>query len=66
MCCINLQFTLITFLTCFFVSARCGGNFCSLHRYAETHRCGFDYKLEGRRVIEQNNPLITADKLPKI
>jgi len=50
----------------FSVSVRCGGNFCSLHRYAEAHGCSFDYKLEGRRLIEQSNPLIAADKLPKI
>jgi len=45
---------------------RCGGNYCSIHRYAETHDCTFDYKTDGRRLLEQNNPLVTAPKLPKI
>jgi AN1-type zinc finger and ubiquitin domain-containing protein 1 len=47
-------------------SCRCGGNFCSVHRYAEVHGCTFDYKSEGRRLLEQSNPLVTAAKLPKI
>jgi len=60
-----------TLLTCslfdlLFVCVRCGGNFCGVHRCAETHGCSFDYKSEGRLMIEQNNPLITAEKLPRI
>lgn len=47
-------------------SCRCGNNFCTLHRYAESHNCPFDYKTEGRRLLEKNNPLVTAPKLPKI
>ncbi|CAF0787540.1 unnamed protein product [Rotaria sordida] len=45
---------------------RCGSSFCSEHRYPEAHACAFDYKAEGKRLIERNNPLITAPKLPKI
>ena len=45
---------------------RCGGDFCTLHRCAEAHGCSFDYKTEGRRGIERSNPVIAADKLPKI
>nr|KAI8731328.1 AN1-type zinc finger protein 4-like [Biomphalaria glabrata] len=45
---------------------RCGSNFCASHRYAETHHCTFDYKTEGRKLLEQSNPLVTAPKLPKI
>ena len=47
-------------------TCRCGNNFCTLHRYAEAHACTYDYKSEGRKLIEQNNPVITAPKLPKI
>jgi len=46
--------------------SRCGSSFCSEHRYPEAHACAFDYKAEGKRLIERNNPLITAPKLPKI
>lgn len=45
---------------------RCGGLFCAIHRYAETHSCTFDYKAEGRQMIARNNPVVTAPKLPKI
>lgn len=45
---------------------RCGNNFCATHRYAESHDCTFDYKTEGRKLLEQSNPLVSAPKLPKI
>jgi len=45
---------------------RCGSSFCSEHRYPEAHACAFDYKAEGKRLIERNNPLVSAPKLPKI
>ena len=45
---------------------RCGSSFCSEHRYPEAHACAYDYKAEGKRLIERNNPLVTAPKLPKI
>ena len=27
---------------------RCGGKFCSFHRYSDTHGCDFDYKAENK------------------
>lgn len=48
------------------ISFRCGGVYCSTHRYAETHSCTFNYKAEGRKCLARNNPLVTATKLPKI
>ncbi|OWF37826.1 AN1-type zinc finger protein 4-like [Mizuhopecten yessoensis] len=45
---------------------RCGNNFCATHRYAESHECTFDYKTEGRKLLEQSNPVVSAPKLPKI
>lgn len=45
---------------------RCGKNFCAGHRYAEVHHCSYDYKTEGRRFLQQTNPVVTAPKLPKI
>ncbi|XP_045214061.2 AN1-type zinc finger protein 4-like isoform X1 [Mercenaria mercenaria] len=47
-------------------TCRCGNNFCASHRYAESHECTFDYKTEGRKLLEQNNPVVSAPKLPKI
>lgn len=57
----NKKTGLATSYTC-----RCGRNFCASHRYAETHSCTFDYKTEGRRLLEQANPMVAAPKLPKI
>lgn len=37
-----------------------------IFRYSETHNCSFDYKKEGRKILEQANPVVTAPKLPKI
>ncbi|KAJ8893662.1 hypothetical protein PR048_006262 [Dryococelus australis] len=47
-------------------TCRCEKLFCSAHRYSEVHSCTFDYKSEGRRLLEQANPLVAAPKLPKI
>ena len=60
---LSLPFSLSLSLS---LSLRCGGMFCALHRYAETHSCTFDYKGEGRRLIARDNPIVMAPKLPKI
>ena len=53
-------------ISLFYPILRCGGMFCAVHRYAESHACTFDYKAEGRQIIARNNPVVTAHKLPKI
>ncbi|XP_065308456.1 AN1-type zinc finger protein 4-like isoform X3 [Dermacentor albipictus] len=45
---------------------RCGSTFCATHRYAEAHACSHDYKAEGRYILQRNNPVVKAAKLPKI
>ncbi|MCO5585797.1 hypothetical protein L7F22_039733 [Adiantum nelumboides] len=45
---------------------RCGGLFCSLHRYNDRHDCTFDYKAAAQNSIRKANPVIKADKLDKI
>ncbi|RZC32009.1 ubiquitin, zf-AN1, Rad60-SLD and/or YukD domain containing protein [Asbolus verrucosus] len=47
-------------------NCRCGKIFCSQHRYSEVHHCNYDYKTEGRRILEHQNPLVTADKINRI
>ncbi|CAI0547174.1 unnamed protein product, partial [Linum tenue] len=42
---------------------RCRKLFCSQHRYPEEHRCSFDYKEFGRKILEQQNPVLESDKL---
>ncbi|XP_050310963.1 uncharacterized protein LOC126746683 [Anthonomus grandis grandis] len=46
-------------------NCRCGRIFCSQHRYSEVHRCTYDYKTEGRKILERQNPLVTADKIQR-
>lgn len=45
---------------------RCGGLFCGLHRYSDTHDCNFDYKEQGQLEIRKNNPKVTFQKVTKI
>ncbi|XP_062195283.1 zinc finger A20 and AN1 domain-containing stress-associated protein 12-like [Phragmites australis] len=45
---------------------RCGGTFCSLHRYADKHACDFDFKTADREKIAKNNPLVVPSKITKI
>ena len=46
-------------------ACRCGGVFCSLHRYSDKHHCDFDYKALARVEIAKNNPVIKSSKLNK-
>lgn len=46
-------------------SCACGYVFCSSHRLAEAHCCDVDYKQIQRQKIEDNNPLVAADKVTK-
>lgn len=55
------RLTLTNSYTC-----RCGHLFCSSHRYSEVHNCTYDYKKEGRKLLQEANPVVTAPKLPKI
>ncbi|XP_040577848.1 AN1-type zinc finger protein 6 [Lepeophtheirus salmonis] len=45
---------------------RCGGLFCSIHRYSDKHDCNFDYKELGAEEIRKSNPVIVAKKVTKI
>lgn len=45
---------------------RCGGIFCSTHRYANEHSCSFDYKEHGAEEIRKNNPQVVGEKITKI
>jgi len=47
-------------------TCRCGGLFCSIHRYSDKHECGFDYKAMGAEEISKSNPVVVAQKVAKI
>lgn len=57
----NKKLGLIMIMKC-----HCERIFCAQHRYAEAHRCSYDFKAEGQRIIARENPLIVASKLPKM
>ena len=48
------------------ISCRCGGLFCSIHRYSDKHDCDFDYKAMGKKEISEANPVVKAKKIDKI
>ncbi|CAH1789813.1 unnamed protein product [Owenia fusiformis] len=45
---------------------RCGGLFCSLHRYSDKHDCQFNYKELAQEEIRKNNPVVVGQKIMKI
>eukprot|EP00088_Acartia_fossae_P050200 TRINITY_DN5606_c0_g1_i1.p1 TRINITY_DN5606_c0_g1~~TRINITY_DN5606_c0_g1_i1.p1 ORF type:complete len:234 (+),score=87.22 TRINITY_DN5606_c0_g1_i1:353-1054(+) len=47
-------------------TCRCGGLFCSIHRYSDKHECAFDYKALGAEEISKSNPVVVAEKVAKI
>lgn len=47
-------------------TCRCGGLYCSIHRYSDKHICGFDYKELGAEEIRKSNPVVVAEKVAKI
>jgi hypothetical protein len=47
-------------------TCKCGGLFCSAHRMADDHQCGFDYKMADRQKISMQNQACVAAKIDKI
>jgi len=45
---------------------RCGGLFCSLHRYSDKHHCSFDYHAMGAEQLRKANPVVVSEKVQKI
>ncbi|CAJ0960631.1 unnamed protein product, partial [Mesorhabditis belari] len=47
-------------------SCRCGGLYCSEHRYDNAHGCTFDYKTMEREELRKNNPVVVSEKIQRI
>jgi hypothetical protein len=45
---------------------KCGRLFCGTHRHADVHACTFDFKSDGRALIEKLNPRVVASKVDKL
>lgn len=48
------------------VVCRCDYTFCNKHRYAEEHKCSFNFKTAGKRKLEEENPRIVPSKVARI
>lgn len=45
---------------------KCKAFFCSIHKYADTHACSFDFKKEWRDALDNKNPKVNGKKIEKI
>ncbi|PAA59310.1 hypothetical protein BOX15_Mlig003655g1 [Macrostomum lignano] len=45
---------------------RCGGVYCSVHRYSDKHDCQFDYQGVGQAEIRKANPVVVKSKVDKL
>jgi hypothetical protein len=43
---------------------KCGGVYCSTHRYSDTHGCTYDHVAEERRRLQVLNPVVSSSKIP--
>ena len=54
------------FMCCVGFDCRCGLKLCSKHRYSDQHNCTFDYKTDGRALLEKAHPAVVAAKVGKL
>ncbi|VDK23577.1 unnamed protein product [Taenia asiatica] len=47
-------------------TCRCGGLYCTVHRYSDSHDCSFDYRESGQADIRKANPQVICSKINKI
>ena len=45
---------------------KCENVFCSSHRNPEDHNCTYDFKMEGKKRLEIDNPKVEHQKIDKI
>ncbi|KAI9908016.1 hypothetical protein PsorP6_002959 [Peronosclerospora sorghi] len=48
------------------VKCRCDYTFCVKHRYAEEHKCVYNFKTAGKRKLEEENPVVVPSKVARI
>ncbi|CAI5730391.1 unnamed protein product [Peronospora destructor] len=48
------------------VKCRCDYTFCGKHRYAEEHKCVFNFKTAGKRKLKEENPVVVPSKVARI
>ena len=57
----NRKVKLFSVITC-----KCRKTLCKHHFATENHACEFDYRSQGREELEQQNPIVEAQKIEKL
>lgn len=47
-------------------ACKCSGIFCTSHRYPDMHHCTFDHRAEWQKTLQDRNPKVESDKVPRI
>jgi hypothetical protein len=45
---------------------KCGGFYCSKHRYSDSHKCEFNHRQAAKIALEKNNPVVKGEKLARM
>jgi len=45
---------------------KCGLMFCSVHRYADSHNCSFDYQTIQQKKLQSSNPVVAPSKVQQL
>ena len=49
-----------------YIKCKCKRNLCKTHVFPQKHDCDFDYKREGRMLLEKNLVSVHPQKIDKI
>ena len=47
-------------------ACKCSNFYCSQHRYSESHKCTFDYKSQGVKLLEKQLVQVSGSKVDKL
>jgi len=47
-------------------ACRCKSFYCSQHRFAEVHKCPFDYKASGKDILAKQMPTVVGEKFERV
>jgi hypothetical protein len=47
-------------------ACRCNSFYCSQHRFAEAHKCTFDYRAVGKDLLTKQMPTIVGEKFERV
>jgi len=47
-------------------ACRCNSFYCSQHRFAEAHKCSFDYRAVSKDILTKQMPTVVGEKFQRI